>query len=197
MAVCLKKIHQLACRYNKAGLILGLHPANERRRYKVTPSLICWTANLESALQGEFRRICRPSDHYNSGMLSFKLFILNIFCNMLHSPWPVQQPLTRWRLSNRLMKSRELLRHLEKEIWHHTYVILSHRSEWKCCLGKLYIYIYINIGNMMLNVISWDFEEVNYCYVYCMSLQCICITNIKAIWNVNMPLWTYFMSENI
>ena len=26
-----------------AGLILGLHPANERRRYKVTPSLIGWT----------------------------------------------------------------------------------------------------------------------------------------------------------
>ena len=25
---------------NKSGLILGLHPANERRRYKVTPSLI-------------------------------------------------------------------------------------------------------------------------------------------------------------
>ena len=26
----------------KPGLILGLHPANERRRYKVTPSLIGW-----------------------------------------------------------------------------------------------------------------------------------------------------------
>ena len=25
-----------------SGLILGLHPANERRRYKVTPSLIGW-----------------------------------------------------------------------------------------------------------------------------------------------------------
>ena len=25
-----------------AGLILGLHPANERRRYKVTPSLTGW-----------------------------------------------------------------------------------------------------------------------------------------------------------
>ena len=24
------------------GMILGLHPANERRRYKVTPSLIGW-----------------------------------------------------------------------------------------------------------------------------------------------------------
>ena len=24
------------------GLILGLHPANEKRRYKVTPSLIGW-----------------------------------------------------------------------------------------------------------------------------------------------------------
>ena len=28
----------------------GLRPANERRRYKVTPSLIGWAANLESAL---------------------------------------------------------------------------------------------------------------------------------------------------
>ena len=28
--------------YVSAGLILGLHPANERRRYKVTPSLIGW-----------------------------------------------------------------------------------------------------------------------------------------------------------
>ena len=27
--------------YN-SGLILGLHPTNERRRYKVTPSLIGW-----------------------------------------------------------------------------------------------------------------------------------------------------------
>ena len=27
---------------SNAGLILGLHPANERRRYKVTPSLIGW-----------------------------------------------------------------------------------------------------------------------------------------------------------
>ena len=25
-----------------SGLIWGLHPANERRRYKVTPSLIGW-----------------------------------------------------------------------------------------------------------------------------------------------------------
>ena len=35
-----------------AGLILGLHPANERRRHKVTPSISHWLgANLESALQ--------------------------------------------------------------------------------------------------------------------------------------------------
>ena len=27
---------------DKTGLILGLCPANERRRYKVTPSLIGW-----------------------------------------------------------------------------------------------------------------------------------------------------------
>ena len=32
------------------GLILGLRPANERRRYKVTPSLISWAQNLHSAL---------------------------------------------------------------------------------------------------------------------------------------------------
>ena len=28
--------------HNRSGLILGLRPANERRRYKVTPSLIGW-----------------------------------------------------------------------------------------------------------------------------------------------------------
>ena len=28
--------------YVRAGLILGLYPANERRRYEVTPSLIGW-----------------------------------------------------------------------------------------------------------------------------------------------------------
>ena len=28
--------------YELSGLILGLRPANERRRYKVTPSLIGW-----------------------------------------------------------------------------------------------------------------------------------------------------------
>ena len=32
----------MLCRFQYAGLILGLHPANERRRYKVTPSLIGW-----------------------------------------------------------------------------------------------------------------------------------------------------------
>ena len=29
-------------KFHQAGLILGLRPANERRRYKVTPSLIGW-----------------------------------------------------------------------------------------------------------------------------------------------------------
>ena len=28
--------------YNAAALILGMRPANERRRYKITPSLIGW-----------------------------------------------------------------------------------------------------------------------------------------------------------
>ena len=31
-----------AGQYYGSGLILGLRPANERRRYKVTPSLIGW-----------------------------------------------------------------------------------------------------------------------------------------------------------
>ena len=47
-------VHSTYCGYRKCGkdiaveagpilgLILGLHPANERRRYKVTPSLIGW-----------------------------------------------------------------------------------------------------------------------------------------------------------
>ena len=33
-----KKSADITC----AGMILGLHPANERRRYKVTPSLFGW-----------------------------------------------------------------------------------------------------------------------------------------------------------
>ena len=32
----------IGSRIYNAGLILGLPPANERRRYKVTPSLIGW-----------------------------------------------------------------------------------------------------------------------------------------------------------
>ena len=35
----------LSHRLHTAGLILGLRPANERRRYKVTPSLIGWPQN--------------------------------------------------------------------------------------------------------------------------------------------------------
>ena len=31
------------------GMILGLLPANERRRYKVTPSLIGWAQTLNQA----------------------------------------------------------------------------------------------------------------------------------------------------
>ena len=37
-------------KHDSSGLILGLHPANVRRRYKVTPSLIGWAQTLESAL---------------------------------------------------------------------------------------------------------------------------------------------------
>ena len=39
------------CKMENSGLILGLHPANERQRCFVTPSLIGWTQNLESALK--------------------------------------------------------------------------------------------------------------------------------------------------
>ena len=35
--------HKAGQRDMEPGLILGLHPTNERRRYKVTPSLIGWT----------------------------------------------------------------------------------------------------------------------------------------------------------
>ena len=35
---------------SQAGLILGLHPANERRCYFITTSLIGWGANQKSAL---------------------------------------------------------------------------------------------------------------------------------------------------
>ena len=42
------------------GLILGLHPANERRRYKVTPSLIDWaqTDNQSCIIP------CKPSQSF-------------------------------------------------------------------------------------------------------------------------------------
>ena len=36
----IQKVRRVSC--IETGLILGLHPANERRRYKVTPSLIGW-----------------------------------------------------------------------------------------------------------------------------------------------------------
>ena len=34
--------HEIEKSQDISQLILGLHPANERRRYKVTPSLIGW-----------------------------------------------------------------------------------------------------------------------------------------------------------
>ena len=40
-----------------AGLILGLRPANERRRYKVTPSLIGWAQSYNQALLLSFRAV--------------------------------------------------------------------------------------------------------------------------------------------
>ena len=54
-----KKIEQTTVkRYRDVGnpeLILGLRPANERRRYFVTTSLIGWTqASIESALETSF-----------------------------------------------------------------------------------------------------------------------------------------------
>ena len=39
---CLQPYSQMSSVVIITGLILGLHPANERRRYKVTPSLIGW-----------------------------------------------------------------------------------------------------------------------------------------------------------
>ena len=38
--ISLANYHKKKQSINHAGLILGLRPANERRRYKVTPSLI-------------------------------------------------------------------------------------------------------------------------------------------------------------
>ena len=38
----LEKMWYIFILYNFSGPILGLRPANERRRYKVTPSLIDW-----------------------------------------------------------------------------------------------------------------------------------------------------------
>ena len=49
--LCLKS----QCFHKAAGLILGLRPANERRRYKVTPSLIGWAQTWKQpwAVSGE------------------------------------------------------------------------------------------------------------------------------------------------
>ena len=44
------------------GLILGLHPANERQRYKVTPTLIGWVKTQNQP--------CIPSRHASSWFLS-------------------------------------------------------------------------------------------------------------------------------
>ena len=52
-AVCSQLLHyveQLWPSQGCPGLNLGLRPANEGRRYKVTPYLIGWAQNLESAL---------------------------------------------------------------------------------------------------------------------------------------------------
>ena len=38
--------------HNEAGLILGLRPTNERRRYKVTPSLIGWAQTYNQSWWG-------------------------------------------------------------------------------------------------------------------------------------------------
>ena len=46
-----------------AGLILGLHPANERRRYKVTPSHIGWTQTKNQACINE-RHTCQYCINY-------------------------------------------------------------------------------------------------------------------------------------
>ena len=50
--VSLDNNYMVECETNiyNTGLILGLRPANERRRYFVTTSLIGWAQNLESAL---------------------------------------------------------------------------------------------------------------------------------------------------
>ena len=56
-----QNIFPIPWRHN-AGLILGLHPANERRRYKVTPSLISWVQTIISAVMAMVSSLCQYLD---------------------------------------------------------------------------------------------------------------------------------------
>ena len=69
-----------------AGLILGLRSANERRRYKVTPSLIAWAQTYHNQHWHMFRlisvtetvhlKMCLQIKHSESGVNS-------VFCNFI------------------------------------------------------------------------------------------------------------------
>ena len=61
----------------QAGLILGLCPTNERRRYKVTPSLIGWIQTYNQPWQG---RVC-VSDH---GVKKFIQIHISYFVKYIH-----------------------------------------------------------------------------------------------------------------
>ena len=65
-----------------SGLILDLHPANERRRYKVTPSLIGWTQtqNQPCILRSEL------SDSTNLDQPQFVVTVSNWFLIKVE-PW--------------------------------------------------------------------------------------------------------------
>ena len=60
----------------KSGLILGLHPANERRRYFVTPSLICWAQTWNQPC----KMAITPFYLYNGNSFTDK--VASLYCNI-------------------------------------------------------------------------------------------------------------------
>ena len=70
------------------GLILDLHPANERRRYKVTPSLIDWAETWYQPCIWILIH-CSPSSSYHERRGSDDISSPRGDCN-LHSHWRAQ-----------------------------------------------------------------------------------------------------------
>ena len=77
-------------RIKLAGLILGLRPANERRSYEVTPSLIGWAQTQNQSVvsirsENDQRRCPRPHRVLPAGSLDYPLSSVNSTFSKYHS----------------------------------------------------------------------------------------------------------------